>query len=468
MGAVRRLWGRTLGKVAIIAAVAVIVLVVTAFAAARYTERSSFCVSACHEMAPYGATWAHSAHKGIPCVRCHIKPGTIELVEAKLSALREVYVHFTGQVKKPISVTEHIPDSTCRSSGCHEPGGGREPIVLAGVSTVKFSHSAHLGSGVRCIDCHSQVVHRTAPGKRFIDPTTMAFCQRCHDGSHAPADCATCHTAPHAQRGRCTDCHQLATWTTTFTHPVALGKQHKPLICEKCHTQSGPTAIGPPNGCITCHKNHHHDKKALLCADCHRPTAFIPSTFDHPKSRCQTCHTVPHPDRGACLTCHDQHSWTSHFKHPFQLAGPHVSFLCERCHTSGVNAPGKSCQSCHTPPHPVYGDCLTCHTMSSFASHFTHPITLAGVHASFPCAKCHVNGISSPGVSCTSCHGSNHGGLTNCGQCHVMAGWAPTTFRHPATGMDNWASMTCTACHPGNSFAKVYCTCHGGKAPSGD
>jgi len=49
-----------------------------------------------------------------------------------------------------------------------------------------------------------------------------------------------------------------------------------------------------------------------------------------------------------------------------------------------------------------------------------------------------------------------------------MTAWTPTTFHHPAAGMDNWASMACSKCHPNNAFATVYCTCHDGKPPSGD
>ncbi len=460
----RRFWSRWYGKLVVIGLVAVIVLVVAAFAAAQYTEDDGFCGTACHEMNPYFATWQQSQHSDVNCVRCHIQPGTIQLIKAKTSALREVWVHFTGQVKAPIAVTRHIPNSTCLS--CHAPGKGVDPIKLPGVSTVAFSHRAHAAVS-NCIDCHSQVVHRSVPGKPFVDPKTMAFCLRCHDDKQAKGTCELCHTAPHAARGRCIDCHQLGSWKSTFKHPVALGKPHRALICEKCHTQAQGTTMGFPAGCVSCHGNHHHDAKATLCAKCHVPSYFVPSTFKHPKTGCQRCHTSPHPDRGACLRCHTQHSWASHFQHPFPLAGPHSSFACERCHTNGINAPGRDCTGCHKPPHPVYGSCLTCHSMSSWASHFAHPIAL-GAHSSFACSRCHVNGINSAPIGCSSCHGSKHGGLTNCVQCHTMSYFVPSTFHHPAAGEHSAGSFACTACHPGGNFGRVYCSCHGGKPPSGD
>jgi len=404
----RRVWRFAIGL-----AIVFVVFVAASLGAAAYTERSSFCEHACHEMEPYGATWEHSAHKDIACVTCHIRPGAVQFVKAKSSALREVWVHFSGQVKAPIAVTREIPDSTCESRDCHPQGSIADPVVLKSASSappVSFSHEQHAG-GAPCIGCHSQVVHTSVPGKPYIDPTTMAYCLQCHDGKKAPSACQTCHSAPHAERGACGDCHELGSWASTFSHSVALGPQHKRVVCEKCHTKAVPAAVGYPAGCVSCHAKRHKTVKTVLCAKCHRPTRWAPSTFKHPRSGCTTCHTRPHPDRGSCLRCH---------------------------------------------------------TTSSWASHFAHPIALGGVHASFACEKCHTNGLDAPGRSCTGCHGSNHGGLTDCQRCHTTSAWAPSTFNHPPAGEHGAGSFACSACHPGGSFASAYCSCHGGSPPSGD
>ncbi len=548
----RKLWRHRYGKLLIALPVVLVFLMVASLVAASYTERSSFCISACHEMNPYGETWQVSVHRDVACVKCHIKPGAVELVKAKGSALREVYVHFAGQVKAPIAVTQHVPDSTCSQGGCHSESRTYDRVVLraapvmaavtasarpiAAVASgpeaapsspappVLFSHSQHTKVPY-CIECHDRVVHRVVPGKTYVDPTSMAFCLRCHDGSRAPSSCETCHKPPHDPRGVCTDCHTDGTWANSFRHPIALGPQHKTVVCEQCHSQSTPETIGFAAGCVSCHGRRHKTVSVVLCAKCHVPTHFAPSTFKHPGSGCEACHTPPHPERGACRRCHTVTSWAnrlkhpltlagrhtsfacekchtkgfdapglscdschhrphsdygaclrchtmtsfaSHFSHPFTLAGRHTSFACEKCHTKGIGAPGLDCGSCHHRPHPYYGPCLRCHTMTSFASNFSHPIRLAGVHTSFACSRCHVNGLGSPGVSCTSCHGSNHGGLTNCAQCHTQAGWRPTTFRHGNTGMEGWQRMACSKCHPGNQFGRVACSCHGNKPPSGD
>ena len=577
-----KLWRHWYGKLLIVGPIVLIVFAAASLVAASYTERSSFCVGACHEMAPYGATWKTSVHRAVPCVKCHIRPGTVELVKAKAAALREVYVHLAGEVKAPISVTRHVPDSACSQGGCHARratydrvvlrdvgppadavgmssttygggaaargyGGGTslvaETVVPSGTAPaasasaetaagrptspappVVFSHRQHTTVPL-CIECHDRVVHRVVPGKTFIDPRSMAFCMRCHNGERAANTCEACHTPPHDPRGVCTDCHDPGTWATTFKHPIAVGVQHQKLVCERCHSRSTPGAMGFAGECVSCHAKRHRTVSAVLCADCHVPTHFRPSTFQHPTSGCETCHTPPHASRGPCLLCHTQKSWANrrphpfplagshtsfacekchtngfsapglscdnchhrphtdygwcldchtmtsfaaHVAHPFVLAGRHTSFACERCHTNGINAPGVDCDSCHHRPHPYYGPCLKCHTMTSFASRFSHPFQLAGQHRTFACTRCHVNGIGSPGVACTRCHGSNHGGLTDCARCHTQAGWLPTTFRHGNARMEGWQRMACSSCHPNKQFAKLYCSCHGANVPSGD
>jgi len=117
----------------------------------------------------------------------------------------------------------------------------------------------------------------------------MAYCLRCHDGKQAPGACETCHRPTHVPRGACTKCHV--------------------------------------------------------------PTHWRPSTFKHPKTGCATCHTPPHADRGECLRCHTTSSWASHFSHPIALGGVRASFPCERCHTNGLNAPGRACVTCHGTHH---------------------------------------------------------------------------------------------------------------------
>jgi len=131
----RKLWRHWYGKLLIALPIVLALFATASLVAASYTERSSFCSTACHEMNAYGVTWTSSVHRQVPCVKCHIKPGAVELVKAKVAALREVYVHFAGEVKAPISVTHHVPDSTCSQSDCHRRRATYDRVVLRDVTT---------------------------------------------------------------------------------------------------------------------------------------------------------------------------------------------------------------------------------------------------------------------------------------------------------------------------------------------
>ena len=105
-------------------AAVLVVLIVGAFVAAEVTAKSTFCVN-CHEMDPYYTSWQGSTHQTAQCAQCHVPPGFVHFVATKAYALREVWIHFTGQVKVPLAVTRAIPNASCFR--CHQTAGRREP-----------------------------------------------------------------------------------------------------------------------------------------------------------------------------------------------------------------------------------------------------------------------------------------------------------------------------------------------------
>ena len=170
----RKLWHHWYGRLLVIGSLLLVVFAAASLAAASYTERSSFCISACHEMNPYGATWETSVHRQVPCVKCHIKPGAVELVKAKAAAMREVYVHFSGKVEAPISVTRHVPDSTCSQSGCHTRRATYDRVVLRDVATppgaggtASISSAGGAGGGTILVAAAG-----TAPGAAPLAPAS--------------------------------------------------------------------------------------------------------------------------------------------------------------------------------------------------------------------------------------------------------------------------------------------------------
>jgi nitrate/TMAO reductase-like tetraheme cytochrome c subunit len=295
---VRALWRTLWGKLLILGVLGFFLFTGAAFAAAKSTESNRFCGVQCHEMLPYNQTWQASKHSNVDCVKCHIPPGAWNFIKTKFFALREVYVHFIGLGNKPIQVTRQIPNVIC--VGCHPASQIAKTVQL---SSATFSHSGH-SKVPACIDCHSQLVHEPIPGVTYIPPQSMTGCFKCHDGKQQPNNCDYCHTAPHPDRGACQDCHNMQSWVPgAFNHPVPLTGPHAQILCEQCHTQSTSGSMGPADGCVNCHGNHHNDPQLTLCATCHTTTGFTPSTFVHP----QEGEHIPKGEQPLpCTACHTQ------------------------------------------------------------------------------------------------------------------------------------------------------------------
>ena len=298
-----------LRRVLIALAVLAVLGVAGMLGAARFTESNKFCGQDCHEMLPYNATWQASSHSGTDCVQCHIPPGPVNFMLTKLFATRELWVHFTGQIKAPIKVTRNVPNSACERSGCHTGAAIAKPLSLGSPAPAPFDHASAGHAKQLCIACHAAVVHQGAPGVTALPANSMASCLSCHpDGTK---DCGYCHSAPHADRGPCQDCHNLSAWSggKNFAHPQPLVGKHAQIACEQCHTQGTNVK---PDGCINCHGDQHNGLSN--CVDCHQLSGFTPSTFVHPQEgehvprgevplQCNNCHLGGFGQKASC-PCH--------------------------------------------------------------------------------------------------------------------------------------------------------------------
>ena len=300
-GRIRRVWKRSVwGKLGVLACFGFVGLMAATAIGVKLTEGNRFCGYACHEMVPYAQSWQDSKHSQVDCVTCHIPPGLGNLAIAKMRGLHEVQVHFLGTVPNPIKSTRPVENAICE--GCHDATQLSQPVQL---QTATFNHKTHEPPQVaHCDDCHAQVVHSSIPGVTFVPPQSMTACFTCHDGKAQPNACSYCHTAPHSNRGACQDCHNLKSWVPgNFHHPVPLIGPHATILCEQCHTSSTAGSMGPADGCVNCHGDHHNSTLLLTCSKCHTTTHFTPSTFVHKQ-------VGPHVPRGdqplQCSDCHTQ------------------------------------------------------------------------------------------------------------------------------------------------------------------
>ncbi|MDZ4166184.1 MAG: NapC/NirT family cytochrome c [Coriobacteriia bacterium] len=503
-------------RVAALWAVVIVTVLTVAFvASAQATNQASFCTT-CHEMTPYYEAWQDGPHGEVSCIECHVDAGTAARLAHKVTALGEVYAHFTDEPRFPMNATE-VPDARCLA--CHE---GTIASDLP-----DFDHDTHR-AGKPCISCHADVGHDVTASALaeagVLDPDAQAAreaarvaevgagdanvpahkpvtCSNCHD--MAATGCVSCHEPGHEPRDvstTCTDCHSAnAAWA--FEHPERTDcatchetpEEHYTPTCDTCHT-AGDFEFGHPGGeadCTTCHETPagHRDG---ACTSCHDPGPEW--AFEHPAatSDCVSCHTRPAKHyAGSCSACHTPGTTfaRSAFKHPGASANcatchtkpaRHYAGTCNSCHKPGTpfakavfTHPGASatCTNCHNRPSGhAGGACTTCHQPAS-SWKFTHPKSTdcaschraPGSHYAGTCATCHTVGkpfssavFTHPGASatCTNCHNrpSGHASGT-CTTCHQPA--SSWKFTHPK-------STDCASCHraPSNHYGTTCVSCH--------
>ncbi len=305
----------------------------------------------------------------------------------------------------PLSKAHANLEGADKCQKCHEPG--------------------HKVMATLCLDCHKPVAERI----------------RLKQGVHRDVknDCTSCHVE-HA--GRDTVLRPFD--TQKFDHAKETGfpldGKHTEIAkdCARCHkTRSFLTA---PTTCVGCH------------ADVHKPTLG---------NDCAKCHSVS-------VTFKETEKQFDHSKAAFVLDGAHQKVDCAKCHVNKrwTGLKFALCVDCHQNPHhkPVAASsCTTCHSTETWkATKFDHArfgYPLKELHASVPCASCHVKPatkVALPFDRCASCHQDPHKGTfkQDCASCHTEAGFSKSkAFDHnrdtkfPLTGAHAAATVACAACH---------------------
>ncbi len=404
-------------------------------------------------------------HERVACEKCHTR------VDAP-----KPYVRYRGIPFEDCTPCHKDPHKGAFSAGCrscHSSPANWKPLQVTGV----FDHSKtkyplegkHLG--VPCQSCHRQSADFTAP---------VAF-----------ARCSDCHKQdPHRGQfaggpagGDCAECHRVAGFKpSTFdvarhagTHFPLKGR-HAGVPCEKCHVEKTGTVVYAvtETACAACHSDVHGGQfkgppHRNRCDDCHTEEHFKPSTF-----------TL------------SEHSTTR-----FPLAGAHMAVVCVDCHREPTGDGGaqparfvfdnRACSACHEDPHGgqfsqrmagllpdgTAAGCRACHSTKSWRElqGFDHAATefpLEGSHRAVPCEQCHkadnlttgARGVlySSTPKQCSACHEDIHAGQfavggqpAECGRCHRVLKWRPSTFDHntqSAYKLDGaHRTVRCALCH---------------------
>ena len=260
--------------------------------------------------------------------------------------------------------------------------------------------------------------------------------------------CPTCHemrpyyvawqTGGHATRANCVDCHVDPGLVAHLLHkPSELKELWDHFFVDNRFPNYGVEVSNAR--CVNCHAtvvtksvstfSHKEHEKRGTCQQCHATTAHSVSLASLQAAGVLKAAATTVPVPGGLS--------------PSSIVG-HKAVACQRCHDQAR----MKCTACHQAPHEPRGECSNCHAPGAKFS-FVH----GGAGAD--CSECHTAPANHYGAGCSSCHS-------------VGVPFKNTTFTHPArVGAHNYRSFPCAKCHP-KDFTTSSCTCHGGKAPTGD
>ncbi len=243
------------------------------------------------------------------------------------------------------------PRDACAAAGCHATD---LPEVIT-LSTVRFNHRSHGGTGTVALGCAGCHGHR-----RGGEPLTggSEACGLCHaselQGTHGE-DCRTCHRSPmhygitsqgavvpHQDlpwiEGECVRCHYDVAAPRSSVSPARCG------ACHDDRTATLASGVGrdlhPSHagfGCTSCHEGDTHHIEAmsssvdLRCDDCHGSAHSVPfASGTVASTACNFCHRSEHVE---------QQRMVLGLVPGEPRAVPSAKFLA-----------GLTCRSCHLPP----------------------------------------------------------------------------------------------------------------------
>ena len=329
------------------------------------------------------------------------------------------------------------------------------------------------------------------------------------------SECKHCHTD---HEGR--DAQVVLLNPLTFKHDSTdfpLEGIHKTTSCNACHEEDKKHAETPVD-CYSCHKSAdvHKGKQGKKCGDCHKPSGWKQTGFDHDKTdfplkgsheeagctachinqkykdtpkQCISCHQIDDIHRGSfgkkCDSCHSEKKWdVFDFDHnrktDFPLYGKHKKATCNSCHKPDdiKEKLPKTCHGCHKNDDShkgQYGNkCKNCHSTSSWQKQkFDHNKTefsLLGKHKDVARNHCHKGGLYEDKLKtdCITCHEKDdaHKGKQGrtCNNCHNETGWNKNVlFDHdlasfPLIGMH--AITACEECHLSSDYSRTDSDCN--------
>jgi len=226
-----------------------IIVGIGSYRGVAYMDSVSFCGSTCHVMAPENAAYHIAAHSGVACTECHIAPGTMGYVHAKVNGTKQLYQVIAGTYPKPIMADNKVPVAAVTCLKCHDAHTNKGDKLLIDkafaddATNTQTTNMTLLHVGGQDAFGHLSGIHGAHSGKiEYIatDTTdqTIPWVRKTNADGSTTEFVATGVTLPNAAAPRtmdCIDCHNRA----AHSFDTAEG------ALDKLMAQGSPTASLP-------------------------------------------------------------------------------------------------------------------------------------------------------------------------------------------------------------------------------
>jgi hypothetical protein len=88
----------------------------------HFAESVMFCGQTCHTvMGPEYTTYCNSPHANVSCTACHVGPGAVSFVKAKLNGVKQLKDTILNTYERPVTPPKHMRPASETCGECHWP-----------------------------------------------------------------------------------------------------------------------------------------------------------------------------------------------------------------------------------------------------------------------------------------------------------------------------------------------------------
>jgi nitrate/TMAO reductase-like tetraheme cytochrome c subunit len=404
-----------------------------------YSESAAFCTT-CHTMTPQKKAYEAGVHQDVGCGECHVDPGMVGFVKAKLAGTRELYALVTSTYPTPIPPIPHaeLPPTKNTCEKCHplsqiaDPGQPSKLHVRASFEKDEPNTRHDLAVLIRPanadggdpVSVHWHVLQdvtytssdehqQTIDSVQFKNSTTGELEQFIAEGqvresNNAGADLARLTATRTTRTMDCLDCHNrvghdaptadravdaaMADGSISPELPFVKRNAVALLTSKYATDEEGRAAISKLSDFYTAKYPLVAKTQAgeIAAATTELTTIFDDTVTSHMDTRSGTYpNNLGHQSSPGCFRCHDG----AHYKVvKGQVTRETIPSTCETCHTAPqgsttvANVPLGTRPSDHMDPLWVFDHRVVAGSTTA------NPATCGVCHQTSYCENCHKSG----------------------------------------------------------------------------